>query len=372
MDHNVFWIEVLLFVGISQAIFSSMLILAKKDKSIADTILAAWLILMAIEFVTLIIDFRWAGRPLLSSSFLLVNPAFYFYVRALTQRGFALKPMYLLHLLPFVFFEISCYLMRETVSLTGFFREDTHLIYRIIFGVSNLISFFSYNILSIYMLHRHKKEVYNQYSSIDVTLNLVWVFFIVIFYTVYWSSLIIISLISISFSELRFVPLLINYSVMLFLIYVLGFYGLRQKRVPLSDGPDTVEKKEKYANSKLNETQKTEIKAALLRFFQKEKPHLDPEFNMDVLSERTGFPKYQITEVLSTELGLNFFSFVNQYRIEAVKKMLSDPENLFSIEAIGYECGFNSKSVFYTVFKKIEGLTPNAWKEMVLNGNHSN
>ncbi|HEY6915810.1 MAG TPA: helix-turn-helix domain-containing protein, partial [Paludibacter sp.] len=61
-------------------------------------------------------------------------------------------------------------------------------------------------------------------------------------------------------------------------------------------------------------------------------------------------PKYQITEVLNTELGNNFFQFVNHYRVEAVKMMLSDPKNKYSIEAIGYECGFSSKSSFYTVF----------------------
>jgi len=367
MDQHVFWIEVLLFVGISQAFFSSLLVFAKKDKSIADRILAAWLILMAIEFITLIIDIRVAGRPLLSSSFLLVNPAFYFYVRALTQKHFVLKPIYLLHLLPFILFEISAYMVMETVSLIGFFHDDTTFIYRIIFGGTNLISLFSYNILSILMLHRHRKEVYNQFSSIDITRNLVWVFFIVIFYTVYWISLIIISLISIPFYELQLLPLLINYSVMLFLIYVLGFYGLGQKTVSLLEGSLLDEKKGKYANSNLSEAQKQGIRTALLDFFKKEQPYLDPDFNMDVLSEKTLIPKHQITEVLSTELEQNFFSFVNKYRIDAVKKMLANPENLYSIEAIAYDCGFSSKSVFYSVFKKIEGCTPNAWKEMKMN-----
>ena len=87
---------------------------------------------------------------------------------------------------------------------------------------------------------------------------------------------------------------------------------------------------------------------------------------MDLLSEEINFPKYQITEVLNIEIGKNFFQFVNSYRIEAVKKMLLEPKLKYSIEAIGYECGFNSKSSFYTVFKKITGKTPAAFRESVL------
>ncbi|HSH51331.1 MAG TPA: helix-turn-helix domain-containing protein, partial [Bacteroidales bacterium] len=94
-----------------------------------------------------------------------------------------------------------------------------------------------------------------------------------------------------------------------------------------------------------------------------QQPYLDPEFNMSILSKITGFPKYQITEVLSTEIQQNFFQFVNTYRIKAVKKHLLDKKNLYSIEAIGYECGFNSKSTFYTIFKKYTGKTPSEYRQ---------
>jgi len=87
---------------------------------------------------------------------------------------------------------------------------------------------------------------------------------------------------------------------------------------------------------------------------------------MDLLSKALKIPKYQLTEVLNTTIGKNFFQFVNAYRVEEVKKMLVDPKNLYSIEAIGYECGFSSKSSFYKEFKRITGMTPAEYKKSFL------
>jgi len=84
-----------------------------------------------------------------------------------------------------------------------------------------------------------------------------------------------------------------------------------------------------------------------------------------MLSAALKVPKYQLTEVLNTEIGQNFFQFINTYRVEAVKKMLINPKNHFSIEAIGYECGFASKSAFYTVFKSLTGQTPVAFRDAI-------
>jgi AraC-like DNA-binding protein len=104
------------------------------------------------------------------------------------------------------------------------------------------------------------------------------------------------------------------------------------------------------------------IKANLIDYFDKTEPYLNPDLSMDMLSKALGFPKHHITEVLNKEIGKNFFQFVNEHRVEAVKDMLSANKNYFSIEAIGYECGFNSKSSFFTIFKKATGQTPLQFK----------
>jgi AraC-like DNA-binding protein len=119
----------------------------------------------------------------------------------------------------------------------------------------------------------------------------------------------------------------------------------------------------KQQSTILNETASEKVKIKILSYFQKEKPYMNPDLNMTLLSETLKIPKHHLTEVLNGKLGKNFFQFVNEYRVEAVKKELSNPKNPYSIEAIGYECGFNSKSTFFSVFKSISGMTPAEYKK---------
>jgi hypothetical protein len=49
----------------------------EKESSLSDKILSGWLTLLAIEFLTCGLDYQIYEQPLLSSSFLLFNPAMF-------------------------------------------------------------------------------------------------------------------------------------------------------------------------------------------------------------------------------------------------------------------------------------------------------
>jgi len=60
----------------------------------------------------------------------------------------------------------------------------------------------------------------------------------------------------------------------------------------------------------------------------------------------------------------NFYTFINEYRVEEVKKRLVDHQyDHLTFLAIAYECGFNSKSSFNFIFKKSTGMTPSEFKK---------
>jgi AraC-like DNA-binding protein len=355
--------EIILWVGFSQSLFAAILVATKKNASVSDKILTGWLSLLAIEFLTCAIDYKIFGIPLLSSSFLLFNPAFYLYIKSITDKKFTLKPIQLLHLLPFVFFEVFAYVYQETISLHTYFEANTTLGFRFAFGLANLLSWILYNTLSFKVLYRHRKNILHEFSSFQNQKSLGWAVFIFMFYNFYCLAAFTIGIVVIIIEQRPLLPHIFNYSALLFLIYVLGFYGLRQAAIYKKTNPDEEkESEEKYKKSLLSLKQKNEIKNRILDFFETDKPYLNPDLNMESLSNSLNIPKYHITEVLNTEIGSNFFGFVNKYRVEAVKKMLDNPKNQYSIEAIGYECGYNSKSSFFTVFKKLSGMTPMEYK----------
>lgn len=349
------------WIGFCQSIFAAILMLNKKKRSLPDKILTGWLTLLGIEFMTCGLDYELFGQPLLSSSFLLFNPAFYLYISALTRPTFTLKWVQLLHLVPYVFFEILAYVVQEPFSLDVFFIQDKNFMCRMIFGLSTLLSWSIYNPLGMRLVHKHRLHLRNERSNIEKNDNLGWVLGVGIFYAVYCILALLITATAYFNDSHPLSPHIYNYSMLLFMVFVLSFYGLRQEVVAkqlLVEEIATVP----YQNSTLSSATKQNIKEKIVAYFENDKGYLNPDLNMDLLSTILEIPKYQITEVLNTEIGLNFFQYVNNYRVETVKSMLADPANKFSIEAMGYDAGFSSKSSFYTVFKNLTGETPLSYR----------
>jgi len=60
----------------------------------------------------------------------------------------------------------------------------------------------------------------------------------------------------------------------------------------------------------------------------------------------------------------NFYKYVNDFRIAHACKLLKDETyDKFTIVAIGFESGFNSKSTFNQVFKEQTNQTPSAYRK---------
>jgi len=351
----------LVWIGFCQSLFAAILLFSKRNRSVSDTILTGWLLLLSIDFISCALNYEIFKRPMLTSSFLLFNPALYLYIKSLTNKSFKTRWIQLLHLLPFIFFETYMYIIKQPFSLDTFFLRDNNLIFRLVLGSATIISWCIYNPLSLILVHRHRMYLRNELSNIEKNENLGWVLSVAIFYVVYCILAFLITVIAFYAKLNPITPYIYNYIVLLILIYCMSFYGLRQKAVAqliLINEPLSLP----YKNSNLSIETKEKIKQKIINYFEKEKAYLNPELSMTVVSESLKIPKYQITEVLNIEIGKSFYQFVNQYRVEAVKTMLSDPENKYSIEAIGYDCGFSSKSSFYTVFKNMTDQTPVAYR----------
>ncbi|MEL7423904.1 MAG: helix-turn-helix transcriptional regulator [Bacteroidota bacterium] len=99
---------------------------------------------------------------------------------------------------------------------------------------------------------------------------------------------------------------------------------------------------------------------------QEQHLYRDPELSRDAIAQKLGISSGYLSQQMSKS-GTRFSDYINTYRIEEVKQLLVDPAfQQYSLLAIGYEAGFNSKSTFYAAFKKATGVSPSTFREKAL------
>lgn len=87
--------------------------------------------------------------------------------------------------------------------------------------------------------------------------------------------------------------------------------------------------------------------------------YLDPELNLARVSEQTGIQQKTISSILNQYHQTSFSDFVNEYRVEEVKRRMLDPANQhLTISGIALESGFNSQATFQRAFKHVTGVSP--------------
>ena len=93
--------------------------------------------------------------------------------------------------------------------------------------------------------------------------------------------------------------------------------------------------------------------------------YMDPDITLDKLAESLKILPRDLSSLINRHFGSNFYEFINRYRIEEAKRMLTSEEyKTTTITDIYLKVGFNSKSVFYTFFKKLEGMTPSQCRQI--------
>ena len=112
--------------------------------------------------------------------------------------------------------------------------------------------------------------------------------------------------------------------------------------------------------------EKEEIYAdKITQYMNTAKPYLDADLTLPGLAIMLQIPPHHLSRVINEKFGINFFDFINQYRIEEVKSKIVNPEfDNLTLLGIAFDCGFNTKSAFNRVFKKMTGLTPSEYKNL--------
>ena len=138
------------------------------------------------------------------------------------------------------------------------------------------------------------------------------------------------------------------------LIYWLGFKGYLYTRMSVS-----VTSTPKSISPELAKETIEQVVAALSKAMQVDTLYLDPNLTTDKLGQQLQLSPKLISAVLNQHIGKNVNGFVNEYRVDEVKRRLTNPvyEHL-TLTGIAFDCGFNSQATFQRAFKLQTGMSP--------------
>ena len=148
-------------------------------------------------------------------------------------------------------------------------------------------------------------------------------------------------------------------------IILLGVFALRQPQL-FFDRFD-LSQAGKYQHSGLNKQLAQHIACKLERLMTEQRLYLDNELNLFHLAKQLDVAEHQLSQVLSEEIGQNFYEYINRKRIAHAKNLLSSNDAQYNnILELAFSVGFNNKTSFNAAFKRFTQLTPSQFKKISL------
>lgn len=211
----------------------------------------------------------------------------------------------------------------------------------------------------INLVNRHQEQLKNNYSSKSEATNLQWIkelLIILIIVTSIWILAVPFSY----FLEGFYLSLYWIWTAQALLIFYFGVKGHSQPEIfhKFSLAPSFNEQQENEP-ALIPEEFAVQIKLIedainVDRIFTK------PKLSLQEMASHIKISPRQLSAIINQTYHCSFSDFINQHRVEEVKKRIRNKDNnQLTLIAIAYEAGFNSKSSFNAMFKKFTGKTPN-------------
>lgn len=240
---------------------------------------------------------------------------------------------------------------RESLSWLGYWGYVVWMQYPTQYIVSALLIIF-YILKSEKLLATTQPEPYQ-----IITKNTIWIRRVLKLMKLYSIVIIVVVIVDFLFFDYAFnrsyhYPIFIGMAI---ITYWLGIEGFNKKDKQVIKIKTVLDPKEKL--------QLEEIASKLKLLMDKEKAYKNPDITLSILSEQLGVKSYLTTKCLNSIFQKKFNDFINEYRIEELKKLLNDPKNNnYTLLSLAFEAGFNSKASFNRAVKKLTGKSPSALK----------
>jgi AraC-like DNA-binding protein len=304
---------------------------------------------------------------------LLFGPLLYLYTQSVLYKDYALTRRKWVHFLPFIVLFLLTETFWQLQPLADKRAILDHIVARKVpsyqYWGSGLIflQFFVYMAACLRLIKKFKKVAGDEFSDYQRT-NITWLSATILFFTFTMVLAALNSFIGMTLYS-KYWYLIFTFVILLVFIYIntVLLKALQKPELfavlkePASEAAPT---QPKYAGSPLVKEESKKMLDLVLRYMQTNKPWLEPELTLEQLARQLAVRPKILSQVINENLGQNFFDFINRYRIEEAKTLLTNPiDKKITVLEVLYQVGFNSKSSFNTLFKKHTGLTPSEFKK---------
>tara|TARA_R110002033_G_scaffold171172_2_gene216900 strand:+ start:56 stop:1120 length:1065 start_codon:yes stop_codon:yes gene_type:complete len=285
--------------------------------------------------------------------FLLISPALYLYAKESSRANKNPLNFNSLHFLPFLI--INLVFILYYFSLKNPIDYMTYLTNIIKVNDRFSIIYFSIYLYLTYKIVRQHKSSYRKelYKLLNKLIYNFFGFFII------WLIYVLAELVYFDYTMelIYYYPIMIILAVIL---YFMSFQFITNDRFLFDIKAIT-----KRKNFTLEEAEGKNLLNQLTLFMTEEKPYLDGAISLTALAGSLDVNPKALSFLINEHIDKNFNNYINDWRIEEVKKRLNDKEyNQLKMLTIAFDCGFNSKSTFNLAFKKATGLSPSEYRKL--------
>ncbi|MEM1339293.1 MAG: helix-turn-helix domain-containing protein [Bacteroidota bacterium] len=267
-------------------------------------------------------------RNLGLAGILLVGPSLWLYGNTLLYHSTKPLKKERFHFIPYVLFSGFCFAIPnrfDTLSLGIYYAVFLHQLIYILIAAQ----------LGFNARKRAQQTVLVWYRNLVIGVAIIWLFYIG--------------------NVAGLIPFYIGGALCYtFLVYVFSFLLLQKHSFHL----------EKYRGHLLDQKTSQALMHSLQLLFQEEAVYLNPQITLSEVAQSIGSKPKMVSRVINESMGKNFSEFVNSYRVEKAKRLLSsEAAQHEKIAAIAYDSGFNNVTSFNIAFKASTNLTPSEFRK---------
>lgn len=358
--------------GFNFLLLAFVLFVKKAPNKNANNIIGVYFLMMSLY--SYVVSFRYSAiqdgnfhqlthfPPFEGFTLLLLGPCVYLFIRSVLNLPIKLLAWknipHLIPFIPYVVFNVYFYTLTSQQRTEWFIRGFSEgNIESDLLNAVNYIQIPFYLILSFVLIKNKFKET----SIINVGNMLI---------DISWMKTFLIVNISYVFLTAPLIFYLANEnanviigSIGMDIQFIYLFVKIAWQKDILDSEYSENRQKNKDGHLKIDESTANEYLQVLDEFMEKQKPFLNENCNLQNIADNTGIAMHQLSSLVNNKLNKNFPDYINEFRIcESKKLLIGEGAEKLTIEAVGFNCGFGSKSSFNKAFKKHTNITPSEFR----------